>query len=90
MNKFEKTPVLITIFVCGTILVMFAYNKWEKLQEKKIEKEPEPTPVEESEDGTFADVASDVNKGVSALWLIVTAVVSFLLLMMFKGQKKKK
>ena len=39
---------------------------------------------------TFADVASDVNEGVSAMFLIITAVLSIIVFWLFKGRKKRK
>jgi hypothetical protein len=39
---------------------------------------------------SFADVASDVHQGVSAIWLVVTALVSLVLFWFLKGLNKRK
>ncbi len=49
------------------------------------EKPPDSSRDEES---PFTGVASDVNSGVSTIWLVITALLSLLLFWMFKGKKK--
>ncbi len=39
---------------------------------------------------SFADVATDVNQGVSTIWLVITALVSLVLFWFLKGKEKRK
>lgn len=52
-----------------------------------VKEEPRDFPREE--ELSFTDVASDVNRGVSTIWLVITALLSLLLFLIFKGKKKK-
>ncbi len=44
--------------------------------------------IPREEELPFTDVASEVNRGVSAIWLVITAVLSIILFWLFKGKKK--
>ena len=39
---------------------------------------------------SFTDVASEVNNGISTLWLVATVLLSVVIYWFFKGKKKKK
>jgi len=50
----------------------------------------EPRDNFQGDERSFADVASDVNKGVSTIWLVITALLSLILFWLLKGKKKRR
>ncbi len=57
---------------------------------EKITSDEEPRDIPREEDLSFTDVASDLNKGVSTIWLVITVLLSIILFWVFKGKKKQK
>lgn len=45
---------------------------------------------DEKRERDITDVASDVNKGLTTILLIFTAILSFIIYLFFKGMKKRK
>lgn len=54
----------------------------------RIDEEPRDT--FQGDERSFADVASDVNKGVSTIWLVITALLSLIIFWLLKGKKKRR
>jgi len=50
----------------------------------------EPRDNFQGDERSFADVASDVNQGVSTIWLVITALLSLIIFWLLKGKKKRR
>lgn len=69
------------------------YCKFHSDQDTEREDKGINEPLEDdynNSEETFADVASDVNKGLSGIVLIFIAIITFIIFMFFKRSRKRK